>query len=453
MALDFKHASLVEGVRFTAQVGVPNVVQGLFKKRPGVVSTVGRLPADALAYRLVAGLAEKYGPDPFWVRVGGDEALLLTHPDDIHTVLGGSPSPFASDPDAKRKGMTAFQPTALTISRGDLWADRRAFAEAVLQTGSPLHSLAATFAAVAAQEADALVAGGDLSFEAINAAFQRLTRRVVLGTAAADDTALTDQLGELMAAGNKMPGEPAEGYDAFHARLAEYVAAPDADALTGLVAGAPSTDETDVPGQLIHWLFAMGDTLPTNLYRALALLAAHPEALARVREEATAKGAGGTDGSRAVGAGAVEAVAGSAYLAGCILEAMRLWPTTGLFGRVQAEEVRWKNGQKTPAGTQLLIHNLFNHRNRERIPFADRFAPEEWSEGTAGDDWSFNFFSHGPQGCPGAGMSIFLGQAFLGRLLAQATPRITAGASLDAAKPLPYGWDVYTATIALDPIA
>lgn len=79
MALDFKHASLVEGVRFTAQVGVPNVVQGLFKKRPGVVSTVGRLPADALAYRLVAGLAEKYGPDPFWVRVGGDEALLLTH--------------------------------------------------------------------------------------------------------------------------------------------------------------------------------------------------------------------------------------------------------------------------------------------------------------------------------------------------------------------------------------
>lgn len=450
MALDFKHASLVEGVRFTAQVGVPNVVQGLFKKRPGVVSTVGKLPADALAYRLVAGLAKTYGPDPFWVRVGGDEALLLTHPDDIRTVLGGSPSPFASDPDAKRKGMAAFQPTALTISRGDLWADRRAFAEAVLQTGSPLHALAGSFATSAADEADALVAAGDLTFDAINLAFQRLTRRVVLGAAAADDTALTDQLGELMAAGNKMPGEPAPGYDEFHARLAEYVAAPDASALTGLIAGAPSTDETDVPGQLIHWLFAMGDTLPANLYRTLALLSAHPDALAKVRAESAGVG---PDDSRAVGAGAAEAAAGSAYLAGCILEAMRLWPTTSLFGRVQAEDVRWKNGQKTPAGTQLLIHNVFNHRNRERIPFADRFAPEEWSEGSAGDDWSFNFFSHGPQGCPGAGMSIFLGQAFLGRLLAQATPRISAGASFDAAKPLPYGWDVYTATIALDPIA
>lgn len=439
MALDFKHASLLEGVRFTAQVGVPNVVQGLFKKREVVVSAVGRLPADHLAYRLVAGLAAKYGPDPFWVRVGGDEALLLTHPEDIRTVLGGSPAPFASDPDAKRKGMAAFQPTALTISRGDLWADRRAFAEAVLQTGSPLHSLAAGFAAVAEQEADALLAAGDLTFEAVNAAFQRLTRRVVLGAAATDDTALTEQLGELMAAGNKMPGEPAQGYDAFHARLAAYVAEPDATALTGLVAGAPATPETDVPGQLVHWLFAMGDTLPTNLFRALALLAAHPDALERVRAEAG-------------DASAVEAVAGSAYLAGCILEAMRLWPTTALFGRIQVEEVRWKNGQKTPAGTQLLIHNLFNHRNRERIPFADRFAPEEWSEGTAGEDWSFNFFSHGPQGCPGAGLSIFLGQAFLGRLLTRATPRIARGATLDASKPLPHGWDVYAATIALDPV-
>ncbi|MDO7868237.1 cytochrome P450 [Nocardioides jiangxiensis] len=439
MALDFKHASIVEGVRFTAQVGVPNVVQGLFKKRPGVVSTVGKLPADALAHRLVAGLAAKYGPDPFWVRVGGDEALLVTHPDDLRIVLGGSPSPFASDPDAKRKGMAAFQPTALTISRGDLWADRRAFAEAVLQTASPLHSLAGTFAAIAAEEADALATSGELTYEALNLAFQRLTRRVVLGDAAADDTALTDALGELMAAGNKMPGAPAEGYDAFHARLAAYVAEPDASALTGLVAGAPSTAETDVPGQLIHWLFAMGDTLPTNLYRALALLSAHPDALARVRAESA-------------GDGGVEAVAGSAYLAGCILEAMRLWPTTALFGRVQAEEYRWTNGQKTPVGTQLLIHNLFNHRNPDRVPFADRFAPEEWSEGSAGEDWSFNFFSHGPQGCPGYGLSIFLGQAFLGRLLAQVTPRITRGTALDAGKPLPYGWDVYAATLALDPL-
>jgi cytochrome P450 len=441
MTLDFKHASVVEGVRFTAQVGVPNVVQGLFRRREAVVSVVGKLPAEHLAYRLVEGLARKYGPDPFWVRVGTDETLLLTHPEDIQAVLGGSPSPFAADPDAKRKGMAAFQPTALTISRGDVWANRRAFADAVLKPDSPAHPLARNFAALAVETADELLAAGrPLRFDAINASFQRLTRRVVFGDAAADDESLTAQLGELMAAGNKMPGKPAPGYDRFHANVAAYVAKPDPDALTGMIGAAPSDDETDVPGQLIHWLFAMGDTLPANLFRALALLATHPEALKRVRAEIGAKKLT-----------TVATVTGSTYLAGCILEAMRLWPTTALFGRVQAEDYRWKNGQKTPAGTPLLIHNLFNHRNRVRIPYADRFAPEEWSDGNAGDDWSFNFFSHGPQGCPGAGLSIFLGQAFLGRLVTQAEPKLTSGPRLRPGQRLPYAFDIYPAALALSP--
>ena len=33
MSLDFKHASLADGVLFSTQVAVPNVVQGLFRKR------------------------------------------------------------------------------------------------------------------------------------------------------------------------------------------------------------------------------------------------------------------------------------------------------------------------------------------------------------------------------------------------------------------------------------
>jgi len=445
MTLDFKHASVVEGVRFTAQVGVPNVVQGLFSKREAVVTVVGKLPAEPLAYRLLEGMARKYGPDPFWVRVGTEETLLLTHPEDIETVLGGSPSPFAPDPDAKRNGMAAFQPTALSISRGDLWATRRAFAEAVLKPGSPVHPLAQQFAALAVEAADGLLTSAQpLRYDALNATFQRLTRRVVFGDAAADDEGLTAQLGKLMAAGNKMPGKPAAGYQQFHDNIAAYVGAPDANALTGMIASAQvaaqTDDETDVPGQLIHWLFAMGDTLPANLFRALALLASHPAALQRVRDDI---------GARKLTT--VKTVTDSTYLAGCILEAMRLWPTTALFGRVQAEDFRWKNGQKTPAGTPLLIPNLFNHRNRHRIAFADRFAPAEWSEGTAGDDWSFNFFSHGPQGCPGAGLAIFLGQAFLGRVVTESTPTLTRGPRLSPDKPLPYGFDVFSAEIEFGP--
>ena len=181
----------------------------------------------------------------------------------------------------------------------------------------------------------------------------------------------------------------------------------------------------------------MGDTLPANLMRTLAVLATHPLVLDRARAE--------VDGKKLT---VVKNVTGATYLAGCILEAMRLWPTTPLFGRVQAEDHRWVNGQKTPAGTQVLIHNLFNHRNRDRVPFADRFAPEEWVSGSAGEDWRFNFFSHGPQGCPGAGLSIFLGQAFLGRLISEGTPKLAAGPRLTGPR-LPYGIDVYGLEVRL----
>ncbi len=441
MTLDFKHASVVDGVRFTAQVGVPNVVLGLFAKRtlPSRVSST--LHGDQLAYQLVEGLVRKLGPDPFWIRLAKDEVLLVHHPEDIEIVLGGSPEPFASDPDTKRKGMAAFQPNALTISRGDLWANRRRFAEAVLDTGSPLHRLAPQFLAAARDEAAAMSAGGAVDWDTMHASVQRLTRRVVFGAAAADDEAISDELGDLMSAGNRMPGKPATGYDAFIERVQAYVDAAEPGSLCALVAGAPADDETDPAGQLIHWLFAMGDTLPANLLRALALLASHPDQLDEVRRQLA-----GVDLATPAG------VAGLDYLAGCIQEAMRLWPTTQLFGRVTTEDVRFPTGAVLPAGAQALIYNVFNHRNRDRIPYADSFAPHEWVTGEAAGDWSFNFFSHGPQGCPGAGMALFLGQAIVAEIVASSSALELTGARLSPGRRLPYSLDIYGLGVRWTPV-
>jgi cytochrome P450 len=439
----FEHASIHEGVRFTAQVGVPNFVQGLFRKRERVVSVAGLVQADMMAYACTAALVRKYGPEPFYVRMIAEEALVVHHPDDIRWVLEQSPSPFAPDPDPKRKGMTAFQPSALTLSRGDLWSTRRAFAEGVLDTHAPLHRLGRGFAALAVQEADGLLAlGRPIVWADVNDAFQRLTRCVVLGADAAGDEALTEQLGSLMDAGNRMPGKPAPGYDEFHRRLEEYLDDPDPAALTGLVTEAPNAldEETDPAGQLIHWLFAMGETLPANLVRTLAVLAGHPVQLAEVRAE--------LKGKRLVHP---RTVTRATYLAGCIQDTMRLWPTTPLFGRVTTHDVQFPQGDVVPAGTQVLIHNLFNHRNRDRVPYADRFAPEEWVSGDAAADWSFNFFGNGPQGCPAAGLSIFLGQAFLARLLTRADPEVTSGPRPVPGKRLPYSLDLSALAIALRP--
>lgn len=428
---------MLEGVRFTARIGLPNVLQGLFNKRELPTKVASAVGTDHLGYRLVSSLVKNYGPGPFYVRVAKDEALLVHSPEDLKFVLGGSPDPFASDPEPKKKGMSAFQPDALTISRGDVWAQRRQFADAVLEPGKPLHPLAKTFVAVAADTAAELV-GESVDYEMIDGAFQRMTRRIVFGDGAADDTRLTELLGELMSLGNKMPGEPGPQYPELVELIEGHLARAEAGSLAAMIAKQPAPPG-GAAGQVIHWLMAMGDTLSANVLRALAALATHPEQRAEVRREIAAADINTPKG-----------VASLQYLAGCLLEAMRLWPTTGLFARVSTRDIEFPNGAVLPEGTQVLIYNVFNHRNRERIPYADRFSPGEWVSGDAAADWSFNFMSHGPQVCPGYGMSVFLGQAVMANLLSAGELSLR-GARLSPSRALPYSLDLFGFQVQVKP--
>jgi cytochrome P450 len=181
----------------------------------------------------------------------------------------------------------------------------------------------------------------------------------------------------------------------------------------------------------------MGDTLAANTFRTLGALSTHTEQQREVRAEIAR-----ADITTANGIASLE------YLAGCLLEAMRLWPTTTLFGRVATRNVEFPSGAVLPEGRQVLIYNVFNHRNRDRIPYADRFSPCEWASGDAGDDWSYNFFSHGPQGCPGAGLSVFLGQTVLAHLLGAGTPAVS-GTRLNPRKPLPHSLDLYEFSVSV----
>ena len=126
---------------------------------------------------------------------------------------------------------------------------------------------------------------------------------------------------------------------------------------------------------------------------------------------------------------------------------MRLWTTTPLLSRESLVELSWR-GARVPAGTQLLIFNTFHHRDRERLPYADRFAPEEWTQGTAGEDWGLNFFSHGPQGCPGADLALLIGSAVVAELLGARTLSADGG-GLDPLRPLPHMLDAFALRFAL----
>jgi cytochrome P450 len=258
-----------------------------------------------------------------------------------------------------------------------------------------MHRLAQRFTDVARELAEEL-AHQPMRWQNFNEAFQKMTRRVVFGDRAAGNAHLTDLLSELMSAGNKMPGEPAPGYDELIWMIEGYLKDPEPNSLAALIADAPAPADVTPAGQVVHWLFAMGDTLGANTFRTLAALSTHLEQQREVR----------ADGRRRHTSAA--GIASLTYLAGRLLEAMRLWPTTTLFGRVATRDVPFPSGAVLPEGTQVLIYNVFNHRNRDRIPYADCFSPGEWASGDAGDDWSYNFFSHGPQRWPGDGLSVFL---------------------------------------------
>jgi cytochrome P450 len=440
MARELPEASLLESLRLNSLVVVPNALQGLFRRRPAAVAAATKANVDRWAVGLLEGLRDSHGPGPVWVRVLKDRALLVLSRDDARRVLGGSPHPFAPDPEAKRKGMSHFQPDALTLSRGELWENRRRFTEAVLETGKPLHRLAERFLLAAREETDTMleqVGRGSLEWEAFYRAFRRIARRIVLGDAARDDEEVSDLLTGLMNEANKLPSKPSERFEPFMARIRDYVAAAEEGSLVSLFGEAPSNADTRVEGQLPHWLFATHETLSANAFRALALVASHPAQGAKVDEELVGADLRNPEG-----------IAGLAYLEACLEEAMRLWPTTPLLSRETLEETSW-DGAVVPAGTQVLISNTFNHRDRATYEFADRFAPEAWTEGDAGQDWSFNHFSHGPQGCPGAGLALFVGKVVLATLLTERRVRLL-DPELSPDRRLPHMLDFFRLRFAVE---
>lgn len=422
-------ASLLENLRFNAVAVIPNAVQGIFRRRSGAVGVASHAEIDGQAVALLTELAHRYERRPLRVRVGRESAVLLLDPDDVAAVLAGAPEPYASDPPTKRNGMLAFQPDAVAISRGALWRNRRRFNEAVLRPPSdgklPRPWLDACEEEIERMLAAPLVVAAALDWEGFEAMLHRVARRIILGDGAAGDEALTRLLGELMSEANGIPGETGAEVTELEVMIAGHVERADPGSLVARFADAPADEATNPVGQVPHWLFALGDTLATNAYRALAVLGSDAGALAAAR------------GSRA-------------YVGACLQEAARLWPTTTMLGRVTTEEVEL-GGERLAAGTQIVISNLYCHRDRDRFEWADDFAPEQWIDGDAARDPAINSFGGGPQGCPGRTLAVTVGSELLGGLIERRTPAMLPR-RLELRHPLPHMLDVFATRVRLDPV-
>jgi cytochrome P450 len=434
-------ASVPDTLRAVASVLVPLVARGVIVRRQRAVALQERLDADRRLVRALQRLRRRYGSGPLRLRVPLRRIVLILDDDDVHRVLAASPDPFATNPREKRAALGHFEPHGVLVSDAADRPDRRRWNEAVLDTPRPLHHLADPMTTVARDEARTLLeevgADGTLDWPAFTAAWFRAVRRVVLGDAARDDTALTDLLARLRAQGNWSvfaPQQPALTHE-FLDRLRAHLDRAEPGSLAEAAAATPAGPHTAALEQVPQWLFAF-DAAGMAMFRTLALLATHPDELTAARAD-TAAGGDTLPGLRAA-----------------LLEAVRLWPTTPAILRETTAPAPL-DGTTLPAGTLVLICAAFFHRDDERHDWADRFTPKLWRTETppvgAQTPAALVPFSAGPAVCPGQNLVLFLTSTFLSALVGGHDVRVSSGPVLRPDAPLPGTLDPFHLRFTLTP--
>jgi hypothetical protein len=285
---------------------------------------------------------------------------------------------------------------------------------------------------------DVAARGGTLSWGDFERTWMRVVRRVVFGDAARDDTELTTMIERLRADANWAFFKPKDTAlrRRFFDRMNDHLMRAEPGSLAARMHRTATNDVTEPLDQVPQWLFAF-DPAGMTTFRSLALIATHPVQEAAVRDELRRTQDGDTDARTLP------------YLRACVLESLRLYPTTPLVLRQSTAGTTWPRGVM-PAGTEVLIFAQFFHRDRRHRSDADAFAPENWLEERTREDWPFIPFSGGPVVCPGQNLVLLLTSTMLRALLAERRWRLLGPPRLDPARPLPYTLDNYSLRFRLE---
>jgi cytochrome P450 len=415
-------ASVAETLQVALQVALPTLAGGVIKRRPAAMALLGKLRADRAGVKLLTRLREKHDGRPLKLRVPGRSVGLALAREDVEKLLAGAPTPFSPSTVEKRAALGHFQPHGVLISDAHDRRSRRRFTEAVLEPGRPLHELATPFARAIAEESAALLGEvtHELTWDTFNLAWWRLVRRVVLGSGARADETLTDLLERLRLDANWAYLHPRrkQAREQFRARLTAHLGRAEPGSLAAAIASVG--DDGTAADQVAHWLFAF-DAAGMATFRALALLATHPAELERVRTDVSGLDLAEPHQLR--------------FLRACVLESVRLWPTTPMLLRETTEETSWG-----PAGTTVLVFTPFFHRNAG-LSYADRFDPDLWLDGRAAENPALVPFSAGPAVCPGRDLVLFCASTMLANLVRQHGFEQASGPVLAPERPLPASLD------------
>ncbi|NKQ53030.1 cytochrome P450 [Amycolatopsis sp. K13G38] len=407
-------ASRADALKFAAAVALPTVAGGVIKRRRRVMGLLERTQADSSAVRMMQTFRSRYGTEPLRLPIPGRSLAVVMSRHDVGRVLDGTPEPFSPANLEKRAALAQFQPHGVLISEGAERERRRDFNERVLQTQDRLHHLTPVVLAKIREEVASLPERGSLDWDQFAVVWWRLVRRITLGDGARDDNVTTDLLARLRLAANWSYLAPPR--KALRRRVMErlhgHLERAEADSLAGTIAGAAPSPDIDAVSQVGHWLFAF-DAAGMVALRALALLATHPEQRHRALEE-------------------VASAPDLPYLRACVLDTVRLWPTTPVILRDATKET-----DSMAAGTALLIFTPFFHRDDENLPYAHSFAPDIWLDGRAQGNPALVPFSAGPGECPARNLVLTVTSCLLAELLRGREFQLTSGQRLGASRPLP----------------
>jgi cytochrome P450 len=424
-------------------LGASSIAAGVIARRRPVVRVLERLQADSRAGTRMKALRRQFGRGPVELVLPGRRMLVLLDPEDVGRVLDGAPYPFHPANREKRKALQWFQPHGVLISQGPIRQQRRRLNEAVLDFGSDLHWQAANFIEVITEEVAEIVdhatRRGNLDSMRFMTGWWRLVRRLTLGDAARDDEEITDSLLRLRKAGNwsflSLPHYRARAK--FLEQLYRYAENPEPGTLVAAVADAPAAGAVDPVGQMPQWLFAF-DAAGMALLRALALLASHPVQMARALDDAATPN--------------VPLL--RPFLRGCVLESVRLFPTTPTILRDTTEDTEWRTGTErftVAKGAGLMIVVPAFHRDDNLLPFAHQFSPDIWLDGSAQRYPQLVPFSAGPAECPGRNLVLFATSSVLAHLLHALDFRLSSEPRLAPDRPLPMTLNQLTLDFAVAP--
>lgn len=398
--------TLRDSFGFWLKVALPTWNKGILIRRRSMVRVSAGLDLDNAAVARMQALREAYGDGPVLIRNPIRPQALLLASSDVQRVLNQTPDPFSPASSEKRAALAHFEPHVSLISAGPERAERRAFNDQVLDSARPMHRLADGFRACAEQEVEALLhdigPAPELTWANFIEAWSRMARRIILGDGARDDRALTDLLARLRGRANWafMVPKRRGALEALQARLSTHLARGEPGSLAGLIATMRPGAAAAIADQVTHWLFAMEPAGITAM-RALTLLAAHPAEAEKAQAEVSVIDNPGSD---------------LPYLRACILETLRLYPTTPVILRQTTQETAWSNGT-LPSGSGILIFVPYFQREEQRYPDAHRFRPITWLGLDPAHATPFIPFSGGPGICPAHNLVPLLAASFLAAIV------------------------------------